>query len=192
MKNNQLLAVYSSQDAIKELVGKISSSNSYKIQVKGVYGSSKSFTLASTIKGGVYVVVMDNKEEAQFFTNDLYNLLPEDSVFFFPSSSNLVSSKIATMKDSSQKVQRSAAISSLNSYFNGEGRLKKIILIGYPASVYEKIPNSKVLKKNIVDVLDAWIKIADLVDCKNEIEFVIKKREEILSFSPEKIFSSKQ
>ena len=51
---------------------------------------------------------------------------------------------------------------------------------------------SQMLKKNIVDVLDAWIEIADLVDCKNEIEFVIKKREEILSFSPEKIFSSKQ
>lgn len=44
------------------------------------------------------------------------------------------------------------------------------------------------LKDGIVDVLNAWIEIADLVDCKNEIEFIIKKREEILSFSPGKLF----
>ena len=152
MKNNHLLAVYSSQDAIKELVGTISNKGTNKIQVKGVYGSSKSFTLASTIKGGVYVAVMDNKEEAQFFTNDLYNLLPEESVFFFPASSNLVSNKISTMKDSSQKVQRSAAISALNAFLGGKSTHKEIVLVTYPAAIYEKIPNNGMLKKNILKI----------------------------------------
>ena len=153
MKNNSLLAAYSSQDAQKELVGLISNNTSKNIHIKGVYGSSKSFTFASTVKGnGVYIVVMDTKEDAQFFTNDLYNLFDEDSVYFFPTSSNLVSNKINTIKDSSQKVQRSAAISALNARINGKNKNKPLILIGYPASIYETIPNNKVLKKNILKI----------------------------------------
>ncbi len=153
MKNNSLLAVYSSQDAQKELVGLISDNTSNNIYVKGVYGSSKSFTFAATVKNnGVYIVVMDTKEDAQFFTNDLYNLFDEDSVFFFPTSSNLVSNKISTMKDSSQKVQRSAALSALNGRINGKNKNRPLILIAYPASIYETIPNNKVLKKNILKI----------------------------------------
>ena len=152
MENNQLLKVYSSQDAQNELIGLLKKEEKKRIHIKGTYGSSKSFTFAATVSSGVHVVVMDNKEEAQFFTNDLYNLLPEDSVFFFPTSSNLVSNKINTMKDSSQKVQRSAAISSINSYINGKSTQKAIVAVTYPAAIYEKIPNSKVLKKNILKV----------------------------------------
>ena len=153
MKNNQLLAAYSSQDAQKELVGLISDNTSKNIHIKGVYGSSKSFTFAATVKNnGVYIVVMDTKEDAQFFTNDLYNLFDDDSVFFFPTSSNLVSNKISTMKDSSQKVQRSAALSALNNRINGKNKNKPLILIAYPASIYETIPNNNVLKKNILKI----------------------------------------
>ena len=47
------------------------------------------------------------------------------------------------------------------------------------------------LKKDILDALEAWISIADLVHCKDKIAFIVQKREEIRSFSPEKVFSPK-
>ena len=140
------------QETLTRLGNYLTDNNIKNINISGLYGSSKSFAIASSVNEGVNVIIMDNKEDAQFLTNDLYNLTNEECVFFFPCSSNISQSKINTIKDSSQKVQRSAAISSLNSYFNGEGRLKKIILIGYPASVYEKIPNKKVLKKNLLKI----------------------------------------
>ncbi len=152
MENNQLLKVYSSQNAHKELIGLISNNEIRKIHIKGVYGSSKSFTLASTVGEGIYIAVMDNKEEAQFFTNDLYNFFEENTVFFFPTSSNLVSNKINTMKDSSQKVQRSAAISALNTLLGSKNTHNPLILVTYPAAIYEKIPNNKMLKKNLLKI----------------------------------------
>ena len=104
-----------SQDALKELVGHIANSDIKSIGITGLFGSSKSITVSASINEGVNIIVMDNKEEAQFLTNDLYSMMDEESVYFFPCSSNISQSKISTIKDSSQKVQRSAAISSLNS-----------------------------------------------------------------------------
>ena len=152
MKKNNLLSEFSSQSAHNELVGLLSNSEIKRIQIKGLYGSSKSFAFAAATGNGISFAIMDSKEEAQFFTNDLYNLLDEENVFFFPSSSNYVSNKINTIKDSSQKVQRSATISALNAFLNDKNKGKQLIIVSYPASIYEKIPNNKVLKKNILNI----------------------------------------
>ena len=152
MKDNGLLKIFSSQTASVSLGEAVVNVSVKSVSVKGLYGSSKSFAFACTVGEGATIVVMDNKEQAQFFTNDLYNLFDEDCVYFFPCSSNITSSKIKTIKDSSQKVQRSAAISSLSSFLSGESKNKRVILIGYPASIYEKIPNNKVLKKSLLKI----------------------------------------
>jgi transcription-repair coupling factor (mfd) len=153
MRNNELENILSQQEAQKQLVEFINDKQSKRLEVKGLNGSSKAFALADAIAKGINVVVMDNKEQAQFFCNDLYNLLDEESVFFFPCSvaSNTLS-KITTIKESSQKVQRSAALSALNNYILGESQFKNIVLVAYPASVYEKIINSKLLVKNILKI----------------------------------------
>ena len=152
MKNNLLSGEFAGQNAINELKRQIDDPLARKIQLKGLYGSSKSLAFSSTLKKGVNIVIMDNKDEAQFFTNDLYNLLDEESVFFFPASSNYVSNKINTIKDSSQKVQRSAAISALNAFISSKSSDKHLVLVAYPASIYENVPNSNVLKKNILTI----------------------------------------
>ena len=92
MKDNGLLKIFTSQSAsvsLRESVGNISVKS---VSVKGLYGSSKSFAFACAVEDGATIVVMDNKEQAQFFTNDLYNLFTEDCVYFFPCSSNITSS----------------------------------------------------------------------------------------------------
>ena len=142
MKDTGPFKLFTSQESHKELITILDKEETRRISVNGLFGSSKSAVMADTFRKGINVVVMDNKEEAQFITNDLYNIMEEDCVFFFPCSSNITQSKINTIKDSSQKVQRSAAISSLNSFINGESKIKSLVLIAYPASIYEKIPNN--------------------------------------------------
>ncbi len=152
MKHTQNLDLFFSQEASFKLKGALEDSNARTVNIGGLYGSSKALAMSSAFKEGINIVVMDNREEAQFITNDLYNLMEEENVFYFPASSNLGRSKINTIKDSSQKVQRSAAISSLNSFFSGEGKNSKIILVTYPAAIYEKIPNRKLVEKNILKI----------------------------------------
>lgn len=140
------------QESCSALYSALKDKNINVIGVGGLYGSSKSIIMSSSFKEGVNIVIMDNKEDAQFTANDLYNLMDEECVYFFPSSSNMTQSKISTIKDSSRKVQRSAALSSLNSFFGGESVAKKVVLVAYPASIYEKVPSRNTLKKNILKI----------------------------------------
>ena len=141
-----------SQLSVKEIVEFLNNNSKNKLEIKGIYGSAKSLVYSSAVSTGINVVVMDNKEQAQFFCNDLYSLLDSESVFFFPSSSTYVNNKITTIKESSQKVQRSSAISELNHYLQGQSKFKNITLVAYPASIYEKVLDSDLLKKNILKI----------------------------------------
>ena len=152
MKNENPLNSFCSQDASLKLKELLEDKEIDIIGAGGLYGSSRPLVMSSLFKEGINVVVMDNREEAQFAANDLYSMAGEDNVFYFPCSSNITQGRINTIKDSSQKVQRSAAISSINSWYNSEDKSKKIILVAYPASIYEKIPNKTVLKDNLLRV----------------------------------------
>lgn len=146
--------IFSLQHPQKELVSFLKQNSTGKIVLNGLYASSKVYAFADSVESlnkGVHIVILNNKEEAQFFTNDLYNLLPEETVFYFPTSSHAVT-KISTIKDSSQKIQRSAAISSLNRFNNNEFERKFIVLVTYPGAVHENILNSKALNNSILKI----------------------------------------
>lgn len=149
MKGVELIKKIFSQNSLNEL-DKFFKGEEKLVELKGVNGSSKAILLSYYFKG-INVVILDNREEAQFFTNDLYNLIDKEKVFFFPCSKHITTNKITTLKDSSQKVQRSAAISELNSILNNN-KEKDIVLVAYPASIYEKILNNNSLKKSILNI----------------------------------------
>ena len=86
-------------------------------------------------------VILNKREDAAGFINDLYNLLCEDNVFFFPPS-----------KDFSTKVQRTAAIGALVDYKSGKSSLPYIVLVGYKDSFNEGVLAEELLKKSIISV----------------------------------------
>ena len=76
---------------------------------------------------GVHLVVLQGKDEAAACVNDLYNIIGDGNVYFFPTSD--VRTVKGTMKDMSAKVQRTAAISALADYregtYNGDFLIRK-------------------------------------------------------------------
>ncbi len=144
--------IFSLQLPQKELFSFLKDKNDKKVSLNGLYASSKVYAFANAVEEfnkGVHIVILNNKEEAKFFTNDLYNLLPEECVFYFPTSSHSVT-KISTIKDSSQKVQRSAALCALNKFKDNEIKNKFIVLVTYPGAVYENVLNNKSLNNSIL------------------------------------------
>ena len=146
--------ILSSRREQKELVSFLNDKSCKRALLEGLYASSKAYAVGDAVLSygkGIHVVVLPNKEEAQFFTNDLYNIVGEESVFYFPTSSHQVS-KISTIKESSQKVQRSAAISALTAFNDSASKKGFIIIVTYPGAIYEKILNSRSLKENILKI----------------------------------------
>jgi hypothetical protein len=60
-----------SQSSVKEIVEFLNNNSKNKLEIKGIYGSAKSLVYSSAVSTGINVVVMDNKEQAQFFCNNL-------------------------------------------------------------------------------------------------------------------------
>lgn len=128
--------------------------------LKGLYGSSKGYVMSSSLAtssiGGIHIVIEDNKEAAEYFCADMYNILGADDVYFFPTSEAKVS-RISTIKDSSQKVQRSSAISAINYYLENDGSnngtaCSTIIIVTYPDAIKELILNKKALTDSILKI----------------------------------------
>ena len=121
------------------------------VVLKGLYGSSKACSFADAVESynkGVHLVVLNNIEQAKFFTNDLYGFVSDRNVFYFPTSVN-ANSKIDTIKESSNKVQRSAAINALNHFKNGESKDKCLEL---KAKIEERLRTKLHLKLSYASI----------------------------------------
>lgn len=109
--------------------------------IKGLYGSSKGYFISSAIESSsrkyIHIIIEESREAAEYFCGDLYSIFGEN-VFYFPLS-----------KDSSKKVQRSSAISAINSFSQ---KSDNIIIVSYPDAVKELILNRKSLSNAILDI----------------------------------------
>lgn len=135
----------------KELTEYINDKSVGNISIEGLYASAKNFAIASSVYRGIHLVVMNDKESASGCANDLYNLLGEDNVYYFPTSEN--KNVRSTIKDSSMKVQRTAAIGAVMDYNNHKYNGDFVILVGYKESVQEQVISEKSLKNSLLEII---------------------------------------
>ena len=137
-----------------EAAGKVSlfideENNHSSVLIKGLFASSKGYFLCSAVRksssGHIHIIVEDSKEAAEYMCNDLYPLLG-DNVFYFPSSRS-GSSKVISIKDASNKVQRSITLEAINGFSPEKGN---IFIVTYPDSVKELTVNKRSVTENII------------------------------------------
>jgi len=141
---------FASQERVKEVISWLNKDAGDTLLLKGLFSSSKAYTIASTATKGVHVVLLNNREDALYCSADLYSLMNKESVFFFPSSMSY-SSK-GKKSDPSQQVQRTAAIGALKNYAEGNYNFDNLILVAYPHSVSELVITGKKLESNILTI----------------------------------------
>ncbi|HUX58229.1 MAG TPA: transcription-repair coupling factor [Bacteroidales bacterium] len=146
MKENQITESYNNHPVVSRLIETINSNNSGSFRIEGLSGSSRAMvlSLAFTKMQTTHLAVLQEKEDAAYFYNDLVSLLGEESVFFFPS----------TYKRSVQYEQTEPAnivlrTEVLNHLASGK---RKGIVVSYPESVMEKVVSKKNLKKNTFNI----------------------------------------
>ncbi len=103
---------------------------------RGLFLSARWAVLSSVADKGVHLVLLPDKEAAEYCTSDLYSFIDGDRVFFLPESGKSVE---RSNYKSSLAVQRTAAIGKILS--GGDSELK--LIVSYPEAVREKIPSAK-------------------------------------------------
>jgi transcription-repair coupling factor (superfamily II helicase) len=152
--------IFHNAEIAEKLAEYLSNEEQKRCLIKGLYGSSKGYVMSSSIAraslSNIQIVIEDDKEAAEYFCADLYNIHGENDVYFFPTSAAKLS-KISTIKDSSQKVQRSSTISAINLYLENlqkgdVAEQNRIIIVTYPDAAKELILNKKSLNNSVLKI----------------------------------------
>ena len=139
------------RESIAQLRKSIYDSGLNIVNVNGLYSSAKAFAISEVVDRGVHLVVLQSKDEAAACVNDLYNIIGDENVYFFPTSD--VRTIKGTMKDMSAKVQRTAAVSALADYREGSYKGKFLIIAGYKEAFDEYIPSQKELSAAVLRIV---------------------------------------
>ncbi|MEM7161927.1 MAG: transcription-repair coupling factor [Bacteroidota bacterium] len=146
MTKEELISVYSENAISKELASLLVLQN-HKLKFKGAIGSLKSFLVHSAIcqAKGVHLIVLNDKEEAAYFLNDLENFGKKElDVLFFPQSYR---KPYETEKIENANVGMRAEV--LTAIRKNE---KALAVVTYPEALSEKVVSKNHLGKNTFEL----------------------------------------
>jgi transcription-repair coupling factor (superfamily II helicase) len=149
LKNNSILNFIKGSLQVQKLQNSIAK-NENSVQIKGSVGSLNSFIISSVFKNTSKPIlyVLENKETAAHFSNDLETLISKERVLFYPESFKKPYSN--SKSDNSNILLRADVINKVNS------SKTKFIIVTYYKALFEKIITKSDLKKSTlkINVLD--------------------------------------
>jgi transcription-repair coupling factor (superfamily II helicase) len=135
-----------------------------KISLRNAYGSSMAFVFSTVFEHTNlnHIVVLNNKDEAAYFHNDIEHITDALDICFFPDSYK----KIGAFQElnSSHLMLRGEALMK----WNTTKELHKKVLVTYPEALFEKVVNETSFSKNSL-----LIKVSDTIDLDFVAEFLV-------------------
>lgn len=147
MNLQELTRIFQEDTAIQDFASKIGGGNVLTFRASGLSGSSDALLLASLyriLKKNLLILVND-KEEALYFMNDLQSFLPRKEILFFPASYKRPYQLEEI--DNANVLMRAETLNELNHTRSGS-----VIVVTFPEAVSEKVINKKSLVKNTLDI----------------------------------------
>ncbi len=145
MSKKILYSIYDNSPKIKQIVESLQQTEQ-KIQLNGLIGSSLSFVVQSLFKKTEmpFLLILNDKEEAAYYLNDLEQMIGQEDVLFYPGSYRRPYQIEDT--DNANVLLRAEVLNRINS------RKKPAIIVTYPEALFEKVVTRKELDKNTLKV----------------------------------------
>jgi transcription-repair coupling factor (superfamily II helicase) len=136
-----------------------------RVHLKGLVGSSFSIIVSEVFKSvdKPFLIVLDDKEEAAYYLNDLEQLINDKDVLFYPGSYRRPYQIEET--NNANVLLRAEVLNRINS------RKKPAIIVTYPDALFEKVVTKKELEKNTLKIAVGYELSIDFV---NEVLFEYK------------------
>ncbi|EAR13863.1 transcription-repair coupling factor [Polaribacter irgensii 23-P] len=145
MSTQNIVNQYQQSSNISQIIQAFKQDKNH-FQITNLVGSSLSFVISETFKTSErpYLLVLNDKEEAAYYLNDLEQLLGEKNVLFYPGSYRRPY-QIEEV-DNANVLLRSEVLNRINS------QKKSAIIVTYPDALFEKVVTKKELDKNTLKV----------------------------------------
>lgn len=146
MKIEDLKLAYTDHPRVHDLQKAITEKK-YPIQIHGQTGSSLAF-IANAVwdnDSHTHVFILNEKEQAIYFYNDLSSIAGENHVLFFPASEKKPYEE-EEIKNANI-LMRAEALNNLTTAFT------KLLIVTYPEAIAERVVNKKHLAKNTLEII---------------------------------------
>ena len=116
------------------------------MHLNGLLGSAVSFVIQALFKKAElpFLIVLNNKEEAAYYLNDLEQMIGDKDVLFYPGSYRRPYQIEDT--DNANVLLRAEVLNRINS------RKKPAVIVSYPEALFEKVVTRRDLDKNTLKV----------------------------------------
>ena len=115
---------------------------SHETFCSGLFLSARWFAVSQLEHDGFQMIVLPDKDSAEYCAADLYNLIEGDRVFFLPDSGKTLE---RSNYKSTLSVQRTSAIGKILEYKKG-----RLFIITYPSALEEGIPDSVKISESVL------------------------------------------
>ncbi len=134
------------EESIAQSLDSAREDNPKTIQAKGLTGSALSFTIQQLFgnQEQPILVILNDKEEAAYYLNDLEQLRKEENVLFYPGSYRRPYQIEET--DNANILLRAEVLNRINS------RRKNALIITYPDALFEKVVTRKELDRQTLKI----------------------------------------
>lgn len=141
-----ILELYLGNENTLQIVDHISKGGNPNIFLKGLAGSSVGLVASACIQklNRPFLFILDDKEEAAYFFNDLSNILTPDQIYFFPSSYKRSVQYGQTLAEA--VIQRTDVLNLLPRLHHNPNQ--RIAIVTYPDALIEKVVTVENLEKN--------------------------------------------
>ncbi len=145
MSKPAIIKIYEQVVKRKQLVQHLSKEKNH-FQISNLVGSSLSFIISETFKTAEkpFLLILNDKEEAAYYLNDLEQLIPEKDVFFYPGSYRRPYQVEET--DNANILLRSEVLNRINS------RKSPAIIVTYPDALFEQVVTKSELNRNTLKI----------------------------------------
>lgn len=150
MQLDDILKRYQSHPDIQAFAESIKEHQGGKFQIKGMAGSQPALLVAAAwrILQKNVLVVLNDKEEALYFQNDLKALMPKKDMLLFPASYKRPY-QIEEV-DNANVLQRAEVLNELNHTKSG-----RQVVITFAEALNEKVINKRTLVKNTLEIKES-------------------------------------
>ncbi len=160
---SQLIHHYRSSALHKQIFDDLQETSALTF-IKGSTGSFKSILVATFLKEGPHIIIMNDKESAAFFYHDLVQLINEKIVYFLPSSYKRTPDQ--GRKDTQNVLMRTESLNALHNSSH------KLFIVTYPEAIAEKVISPEQLNEYILNIKSGdKLDTSFIVDLLNEYNF---------------------
>ncbi|MEM6265031.1 MAG: transcription-repair coupling factor [Bacteroidota bacterium] len=147
MKLAELLSSFQSNEFIHTWGEELRKSKGNKYHLKGMVGSQQALMLAALYRNSQrsVVVLLNDKEEALYFQNDLQSLMPKKEVLLFPASYKRPYQ--VEEVDNANVLQRAEVLNELN-----HTRTGRQVIVTFAEALNEKVVNKQSLIQHTLDI----------------------------------------